>query len=106
MTAPPRAPGELAEIEAIIRRNIVLRHMGPDSFMEGFEEAAAEIASLRSATRDGGEAMRSAAQNTALRVGRELGEPSVGYRIANAILALPAPALQPRSTKIEGAGEL
>ncbi len=35
--------------------------------------------------------LRQAAEQTALRVGRELGEHAVGYRIANAILALAAP---------------
>jgi hypothetical protein len=41
------------EIEAIIRRNIVLRLMGQESFMEGFEEAAAEIAAFRAPQNDG-----------------------------------------------------
>lgn len=33
-----------AEIEAVLRDQIVLRRMGPDSFVEGYEEAAEKIA--------------------------------------------------------------
>ena len=38
-----------AEIEAVLRDQIVLRWMGPDSFMEGHEEAARIIAAQISA---------------------------------------------------------
>lgn len=40
------------------------------------------------ARRRAAEAVKAEAQKVALQVGRELGEPSIGYRIANVILAM------------------
>ena len=71
-------------------------------------EVMTAIAALRSPPQggdQGAEAMRKAAEQTALRVGAELGEPAVGYRIANAILAMPVPAAQPH-IQSEGAGDV
>lgn len=56
--APPRAPGELAEIEAIIRRHVWARVNGDAAQILGFGAAAAEIAALRAPQGDGAEAMR------------------------------------------------
>jgi hypothetical protein len=51
-----------AEIEAVLRDQIALRWMGPDTFVEGYEEAAhkiaAEIAALQSrAFEDGAQSL-------------------------------------------------
>lgn len=59
-----------AEIEAVLRDQIVLRRMGPDSFVEGYEEAAekiaARIAAIQSrAFEDGARWMRERAEERA-----------------------------------------
>ena len=118
---PPRAPGELAEIEALIDELIRTSESAATAYLlgstgdehEANEEQkrarAALVASLRSATGDGGEAMREAAAAIALTDCRsdfakqwEIYPEWDSYAIdiARAICALPT-----RSTKIEGAGD-
>jgi hypothetical protein len=142
---PPRAPGELAEIEAIIQRHVKCQWSGEPFegvtfVLLGIPEAAAEIASLRSATGDGdgGEAngwqtMESAPKDGTsflatheksgvqqiTSFGKTSHVPLYGWTICpdgdpeeidlwhpTHWMPLPdPPALQPRSTKIEGANE-
>jgi len=100
---PPRAPGELAEIEAIIRRHIWARVAleGGTIQLLGFGAAAAEIASLRSATGDGGEAKEAGAPFTPNY--SAVAEPEYRYQEPdNRACSMIA---QPRSTKIKGASD-
>jgi len=111
---PPRAPGELAdEVEAM------LKSMRPEDIAAGSccqplmgftgPEWRTILASLRSATGDGGEAMREiCARFVEFDRRTELAK-ECGYmpkwHLHAIELAAAIRALQPRSTKIEGAGE-
>jgi hypothetical protein len=117
--APPRAPGELAEIEAKLK---MIADHGHACASFNSAECAVILASLRSATGDGGEAMREACAVECEEVSNErwgytekfvikglhdkaaIESGAVGgaRECAERIRALP---LQPRSTKIEGAGD-
>lgn len=91
-----------AEIEAVMRDEIIPRWMGPNSFVEGYEEAAqkitARIAALQSrAFEDGARWMRERAVSVAEDSKTcSAGEIYIAHQISDGIAALP---LQPEGER-------
>jgi len=109
---PPRAPGELAKIEAKLK---MIADHGHACASFNSAECAVVLHSLRSATGDGARRcgrLRPKSSGIAKRAcmaltgGCKGGATNRAIRDACANMESEIRALQPRSTKIEGAGEL